>query len=328
MSAPSTPVASERSTPTLARSKTTSGRISSSKATNGRPKIGTFAHDPTRAAVVADIQGSGIKVTCPTKPPEKDRAYWARARQAMSNRDGSPGGSVTGICTTPRPPSIPQRPFTARSTLGTMFDGNLDFLRNNDDSGIAKDILTTSRHGSMQSSFTTATYSEDEASEEESDVNISDFVQVDDSDLEMEDELPAPITSPVQDSFTDAFHESSPANPNAPGLIKHFDQQPGLVTSFRNNQEFARQVSSMAAHPAKRAQTSEANALQKGRRAAANTPMTPARKSKAGQELTSTGAGIKKVASPLVQKRRRSRGDSLSGIHQTLALDRYSDKIR
>lgn len=180
----------------------------------------------------------------------------------------------------------------------------------------------------MRSSFTSNAYSEDEASDMESDVDIAEFVQVDDSDLEMEEELPQAIVSPVQNSFNDAFHESSPMHQTNPGLIDHFDQQPGLVSSFRNNQNFARHLSSLAANPVKRAQTLEANALQKGRRAAANTPITPARKSKANQDFTSTGAGIKKVSSPLIQKHRRSRGNSLSGIHQTLALDRYSDKIR
>lgn len=322
-SAPTTPVPSNRTTPTLSRSKTSNARLGTSKSKDGQPRMGTFNCDPTKARVEADIQGSGVKVTCPSNPPETERAYWERARKAMGSREGSPNGSITCVRSTPRGPSIPQRPFTARSTLGTMFDGNLDFLRNNDENGIAKEFLMTARNSSTRASFTSTTMTDDSAANVDNSVNMEDFVQLDDSDLEMEEPQSASVMSPgVECSFDGDF--LTPQADNNNDLLGHFDKLGGMVSSFRNNQNHARHVSSLAANPAKRAQTSEANALQKGRRAAANTPMTPARKNRASQDIT--GAGIKKVASPLVQKHRRSRGSSLSGIQQTLALDRFAAK--
>ncbi|CAK4032784.1 Hypothetical predicted protein [Lecanosticta acicola] len=325
-SAPTTPVASKRSSPAPSRSHTTTSRVGTAKGGRG-PRMGTFAHDPTRAFVTAAVGGSGIRVTCPTKPPEKDRAYWERARQALNSRDGSPSDSVSWTRSTPQLPNQPKRPFTARSTLGTMFDGNLDFLRNNDENGIVpKRFLVAARNDSMQSSMTSTTMTGEDESEDESTVNMTEFLQIEESSDD--DEAPsAGILSPSKDFFGDAIFESSPmaSHEHGNGLLSHFDQQPGLISSFRNNQNHARHVSSLAANPAKRAQTSEANALQKGRRSAANTPITPARKKRVSQDLDLTGAGIKKNASPLVQKqRRRSRGNSLSGIHQTLTRDRFA----
>lgn len=279
--------------------------------------MGTFLRDPTKARVEADVQGSGVKVTCPPNPPEGERAYWERARKAMGSRDGSPNGSLTCVRTTPQTPSIPKRPLTARSTLGTMFDGNLDFLRNNDEWGIADDVVAMSaRNDATRASLTSTTTTSDSAVDAETDVNMADFVQMDDSDSDMEEPQSASVMSPTSEVFDEFI--TTPQNGNDGDLLDHFDQRRGLISSFRNNQTRARHVSSLAANPAKRAQTSEANALQKGRRAAANTPMTPARKNRASQDIT--GSGIKKTASPLVQKHRRSRGSSLSGIHQTLGL--------
>lgn len=323
-SEPSTPIQSKRST-ALARAKTTNGRLSTPKTNDNGPKMGTFIRDPTKARVEADVQGSGVKVTCPTNPPESERAYWERARKAMHSRDGSPSGSVSCIHTTPRTASIPKRPLTAKATLGTMFDGNLDFLRNNDELGIAEEfVMMSSRNDATRASFTSTTTTSESVAAAETDVNMADFVQIDDSDSDMDEPQSASVMSPTSDAFDEFIPTSQ--NGNDSDLLDHFDQRRGLISSFRNNQTRARHVSSLAANPAKRAETSEANALQKGRRGAANTPMTPARKNRASQDIT--GAGIRKVASPLVQKHRRSRGSSLSGIQQTLArgLDRFVPK--
>lgn len=309
-----------------AKSARTPSRLSSAKSEK-RPKSGTFIHDPTVASVSADGKGAGVKLVCPTKPPENERAYWERARQAMGSRDGSPGASVSWTRSTPRT-AAPPRVLTAKSTLGTMFDGNLDFLRNNDECGITKDLLTPGASVRVQASFASLP-TDDELTDAESTINLEDFVQMSDSDMEMEVEeeetLSRPSTgimSPDQESSQDIFGTfTSDSSPMPRGdnahLLDHFDQQPGLVSSFRNNQHLARAVSSLAANPAKRAQTSEANALQKGRRSAANTPMTPARKSRANADLNFANAGVKKnFSSPLAQKHRRSRNNSLS---QTLA---------
>jgi hypothetical protein len=203
-----------------------------------------------------------------------------------------------------------------------MFDGNLDFLANNDEIGISKEFLMPAKNHSVRSAFAAPANVPDEANAPfaSSNVNLEDFVQISDSDSDMADVPSAPLTSPITESFSLFTNDESPITrlDNA-DLLDHFDQQPGLVSSFRNNQTHARHASSLAAHPASRAQTSEANALQKGRRAAANVPITPARKKRGSQDLDITGAGIRKApVSPLAQRRRRSRGNSLS---QTLALE-------
>lgn len=313
-SAPSTPLGSKR--PSLSQAST--GRATKS---DRKPKAGTFTHDPSRAVLTSDVKQSRTKLVCPTKPSEEDRAFWDRARQAIRSRDGSPNETL--MCPTPRAASIPQRPFTAKSTLGTMFDNDLSFLQNNDSIGIARDLhpsRPTSAHSSFAALNTMAGVSQNMSS---SMVNLNDYVQMSDSDSDMEDHDDLTMSTPA-DFFHEFTNDSSPVHRlGNDDLLDHFDQQPGLVSSFRNNQHHARHVSSLAAHPQRRAQTSEANALQKGRRSAANTPITPARKKRHSQDIDLTGAGIKKaLASPLAQKRQaRSRGNSLS---QTLALDRFA----
>jgi len=320
-SAPSTPAPTKRSTPPLSRAKTVAGRSATPKSAR-RPRTGTFNVPLSQASVTPDIRGSGIKVVCPKNPPTKDRAYWERARQAIGSRDGSPGEAVAWTPSVQQAPSIPKRPFTAKSTLGTMFDGNLDFLRDHDENGIAKEFLKSARKGSVQSSYTSNTMTS-EASDSETNVNMEDFVRMDDSDSDEDEPAMSNMVSPTQDHFSDTFFASSPvaSRDTGNGLLDHFDQQRGLVSSFRNNQNHARHVSSLPANPARRAQISEANALQKGRRNAANAPITPARKKRQSQDFDATGAGVKKLASPFVQKHRRSRGTSIS---ETLALDRFA----
>lgn len=326
---PSTPVpsasASRKNSRTPARS-----RLSGAKSEK-TPKSGTFIHDPAMASVSADGRGAGVKLVCPTKPPESERAYWERARQAMGSRADSPGASVSWTRSTPRT-AAPPRVLTAKSTLGTMFDGNLDFLRSNDECGITKELLTPAASVQAQASFASSNPTDEDLSDAESTINLEDFVQMSDSDMEVDEDaaLSRPSTgimSPDHDASRDFFgaftNDSSPI-PRGDGadLLDHFDQQPGLVSSFRNNQHLARTVSSLAANPAKRAQTSEANALQKGRRSAANTPMTPARKSRPSQDLSFANAGVRKnISSPLAQKHRRSRNNSLS---QTLAQGTFT----
>lgn len=321
-STPSTPVTGKAPV----RPQSNTGKRGFLSRPGSKPRIGTFTHDPSRAAVTADENGNGVKIACPSKPADKDSAYWEQARQAMGSRDGSPGEAVSWTRGTAPTASIPQRPFTAKMTLGSMFDGNLDFLRTNDVHGITNSIvLPPARNSSARSSFTSSTNTlvGDAVVGNGSAVNLEDFVQYSDSDAEMDVEPSSAIMSPVSDLFASFTNDdSSPMQRlDTEDLLDHFDQVPGGISSFRNNQRHVRQVSSLAANPASRAQTSEANALQKGRRNAANAPITPGRKTRPSVH----DAGVRKphaLASPLAPKRGgRSRGNSLS---QTLALDRFA----
>ena len=278
--------------------------------------MGTFAVDKSRATMSADNIANRIKVLPPTKPSERDRAFWERARSAASSRGGTQRSSGYWNMRTPGR-ELPQRPFTAQSTLGSMFNGNLDILRNNDVSGIAGDLFPEMlpRHDPI---FATASMAE-ESDDELPEVNMEDFLEMDQSESEDEEEEEQSsmlVTSPSQDAATP--NGLTPSRNDR--LLDHLDQQRGLVGSFRRNQNNAKHFSSLAANPASRASTSEHNALQKGKRAAANIPVTPARKKRTSQDLT--GAGVRKAGgSPLANRRPRSRGSSISaGMHHRLGL--------
>lgn len=297
----------------------TTPRPATPKSSKG-PRQGTFALDPTRAAMSADVTGKKVKLIPPTKPAEKDRAFWHRAKTAVTSRQTSPMSSPGLSFRSPGVAQPPARPFTAQSTLASMFDGNLDFLRTNGNGDVGTDLFTTvpiplaiSR---PQPSFGSATLTEDSDQDVE-DINMRDFIDMDGYDSDSDDMDEEVMETPTRGDAFDAT-----AHTEEYGLLDHLDQQRGLVGSFRLNQNQAKHVSSLASHPAKRALTLESNALQKGRRGAANTPMTPARKKRGSQDLGLTGSGVRKaVSSPLATRRPRSRGASLSavGMQQTLS---------
>ena len=306
---PTTPTPSKSST----RARAQSTPVSTPRTGKG-PRMGTFTVDKSRACMSADDRGNRIKVLPPTRPADKDKAFWDRARSAVSSRSSTPRPTAQWSRRTPGP-DMPARPFTAQSTLGSMFNGNLDILQMNDSHGIAGDLMPGMASRPMSSFASASTYDDSEA--EVPDLNMHDFLDIDDSGSESDEPASAPVTSvssPVVGDDVFTFPSRSQ------GLLDHLDQQRGLVGSFRRHQNQVRDVSSMAANPAMRAQTSEYNALQKGRRAAANTPMTPARKNRSSQDLSLTGAGIKKaVGSPLATRRPRSRGSSNAAMQQTLS---------
>jgi hypothetical protein len=285
-------------------------------------KFGTFALDPTRATMTTDSDGKKIKLLPPATPLDKDKAFWQRAKTANSSRDGSPGNSFLTI-STPRVDSVPGRPFTTESTLGSMFQGNLDVLRNNDVTLIAEDMFPSVMVNPRTTFVSNTTI--DDSDTDLQDVNMQDFLDLDDSDSDTDGPPTGALTSPTGPDMFDTFMDIGTAGRRGSGLMEHFDQYRGVVGSFRWNQNQVRQVSSLASHPAKRASAHEYNALQKGRRGAANTPITPARKKRVSQDLTSVSAGVRKsINSPLTARRPRSRGNSLAGVsatnlYQTLA---------
>ena len=307
---PSTPTPTKRTTSVTIRSRNTPA---STPGTSKGPRMGTFTVDKSRATMSADGNGNRIKVLPPTKPSEKDKAFWDRARTTVSSRSSTPRSSVYWSMRTPGP-ELPRRPFTAQSTLGSMFNGNLDILRNNDVSGIAGDLFPGVASRPKASFASSSTFDDSDAEMQE--VNMQDFLDIDDSGSESDEPSSAPINSPTSADDVFAFPSRNDS------LLNHLDQQRGLVGSFRRNQNQARHMSSLPANPAKRASTSEYNALQKGKHGAANVPITPARRKRANQDMSLTGAGVRKAtSSPLTGRRPRSRGSSTSGIHQTLSPD-------
>ncbi|KAK0281819.1 hypothetical protein LTR35_002996 [Friedmanniomyces endolithicus] len=276
------------------------------------PRLGKFVIDKTKATISSDATGKKINIHPPQNPTEKDKAFWTRVNTVNAARGSTPRASTQYSMRTVAVENLPRRPFTAQSTLGSMFNGNLDILRNNDASGIAGDLFPDLV--SRSNSFTETLAGDSESETEE--VNMQDFIDMDSDESDSEEPTSASTFSSAagpRDSFSSADTSRNDS------LLNHLDQQRGLVGSFRRNQNLAKQVSSLASHPVKRASTLESNALQKGRRAAANIPITPARKKRVSQDLSLTGAGVRKaVGSPLAGRRPRSRGGSLSGLHQTL----------
>jgi hypothetical protein len=308
VSAPATPTSSKRTPAPVARSNSGSTG-SASKATNKSkkgPKEGTFVCDPTKATVVSDSTGRKTVLYMPTQPPAKNKAFWDRAKSAAASRNTSPRGSMS-IELPNRHGKEDQkpRPFTAQSTLSTMFDGNFDFMRHNDISPPPPvRVRPQSSYTQAPSAFTTPAPTEIGSDADEDYPDFGMLIDLDqDSDEENEESWSNAVTSPTEPTFLSR----------------------GMVGSFRLNQHRAKQESSLASHPDSRASTSEMNALQTGRRGAGNAPITPARKRRMSKDLNRTNSGIRKpaapaMASPLASRRPRSRGQSLSGrLDQTLA---------
>ncbi|KAK5107391.1 hypothetical protein LTR62_001295 [Meristemomyces frigidus] len=313
---PSTPTTAKRPTVTSARS---TGSPATPRTGPGRgPKIGKFAIDKTKAIMTADSTGKCMTVRPPSQPSERDKEFWKRHQSATaaSSRSSTPRSSIQHM-RTPSKKNSKLRPFTAQSTLGTMFDGNLDILHNNSDLSVQSSfapVLSARPRSSYASTFTGSS-----DTEVDDQVDLSEFIDLDESSSDNEEPQSATtITSPGSEMLDSISSLDTRTNES---LFDHLSQQRGLVGSFRNNQNFTKHASSLALHPAKRASTMETNALLKGRRSAANIPITPLRKKRVSQDLTSTtGAGIRKnVGSPLSARRPRSRGGSLSaGLQQTL----------
>jgi hypothetical protein len=301
VSAPATPTASKRTPAPIARSNSSSkGSPTKANKTRKGPKEGTFVCDPTKATVVSDSTGKKTVLYIPTQPSAKNKAFWDRARNVAGSQNTSPRGSMS--IELPRRGGKDEpaaRPFTAQSTLATMFDGNFDFMSHTEMSPPPIRIRPQSSYTPAPSAFTTPAPTEggSDLEEEEEYPDFGMLVDLDqDSDEEDDGTWSAAVTSPTEPTFLSR----------------------GMVGSFRLNQHRAKQESSMASHPDSRASTSEINALQTGRRGAGNAPITPARKRRMSKDLNRTHSGIRKPtlpsgASPLSARRPRSRGQSLSG---------------
>lgn len=306
-SAPATPTSSKRTPAPIARSNSGSnGSTSKVHKTKKGPKEGTFVCDPTKATVVSDSTGKKIVLHMPRQPDESNKAFWERAKSAASSRNTSPRGSMSiELPGRNGKDEQPMRPFTAQSTLSTMFDGNFDFMRHNEASPPPPaHIRPQSSYTSATSTFTTPAPTEQGSDADDDYTDFGMLVDLNpDSDEEDDGTWSAAVTSPTEPTFLSR----------------------GMVGSFRLNQDRAKQESSLASNLDSRASTSEFNALQTGRRGAGNAPITPARKRRVSKDLNRTHSGIRKpappaIGSPLSARRPRSRGQSLSGrLDQTLS---------
>ncbi|QIW95057.1 hypothetical protein AMS68_000575 [Peltaster fructicola] len=269
------------------------------------PRQGTFVCDPTKATLTTDRSTRKTILYPPSQPSAQHKAFWDRAKSAVKASDDSPRPAIA-IPAQVRDNS-PERPFTARATLASMFDGRIDVF---EDAAVpaAQVPQPFPRFApSLMSSFTS----------------------VADENSDMDAEYPAEFSNILNmEQFQDDSSDVEMATPGGTLSEEPAFLSQGVVGSFRLNQHRAKIESSLASHPAKRNATAEHNALQNGRRAAGNAPITPARKRRSNsQDWNRTGSGVKKpstpaFSSPLMARRRHSRGQSLSGrLEQTLTPD-------
>ncbi|KAL1311425.1 hypothetical protein AAFC00_001586 [Neodothiora populina] len=106
------------------------------------------------------------------------------------------------------------------------------------------------------------------------------FLPFDEDEAEEEEDPLSNFVDFGDDMDEDEEEEEEKKNTDGFDLLAHLDRQRGVVGSFRRNQQIAKHVGSLPSHPALRASASESNAMQSGRRAAANTPITPLRRKK------------------------------------------------
>ncbi|THV82902.1 hypothetical protein D6C91_10449 [Aureobasidium pullulans] len=279
--APTSP--SSVATPRPSNASTTHIRLplrkNKNKRTPTQPKMGTFMIDPHRPVLTIDGVGVSQKSTLwPAKiQSAADKQLWQRMHMLSNNNS-----RATSRTTSPRQ-SVQLTP-SGESDGMSIGDEN-DFF---DSFG----ALRTDQVIGPPEAFTPfvdvtasgAIIHDDDAAaagaEEEQDpmcfLNFDD----DDEDEDMPDESDNNIASPTTQSFSSQVTNNPSSQPGGFDLLAHLDRH-GVVGSFRRNQQFAKHVGSLPSHPALRASLSETNAMQTGRRAAANTPITPLRKKKA-----------------------------------------------
>lgn len=171
-------------------------------------------------------------------------------------------------------------------------------------------FMEASRAGSLMpdgSSFDDGFHAESGADEETDPLaSFVDFGE-DDEDEDMPDDSDH-LSSPQK--FPHLTSQSSNGSSGGFDLLAHLDRRRGVVGSFRRNQQIARHVGSLPSHPALRASASESNAMQSGRRAAANTPITPLRKKKG---VRAVGVRNSPITSPLTKDALPKRKGPLKG---------------
>jgi hypothetical protein len=157
----------------------------------------------------------------------------------------------------------------------------------------------------FQGSFQAASGAEDEMDP------LASFVDFgDDEDDEMPDE-PDTLMSPTASQSFSHLNNTPSSKSAGFDLLAHLDAHRGVVGSFRRNQQIAKHVGSLPSHPALRASASETNAMQTGRRAPANTPITPLSKKRTGKGVGARNSPI--TASPLIKSPPMKRKGPMKG---------------
>ena len=242
--------------------------------------------DPRRPVLLVDGAGSTQRNTYfPARiQSDADKRFWQRLQQMYSNRNTSPRMSVQ---LTPDEDGN----FGDLSAQGTdlntggIFD-SFGALRADQVIGPAEAFMAFTNFDSAGNATEDNSVNSGSEDGHEDIMDFLNFSGDDDEDEapEESDAVDSPWTTTT--SFPYVSSKNGSRRPSASDdLLAHLDRHSGLVGSFRRNQQFAKHVGSLAMHPGMRASTSEMNAMQTGRRAAANTPITPLRKRRIGKNV-------------------------------------------
>lgn len=276
-----------------------------------QPKRGVFILDPYKPILTVDCEKGKpdkIRIWPASRPTGQDKAFWksyyvieSENTSRAASRNSSPRMSIQMTPTEDSDSNMPSRTMSIDSS--NMIDGVFD------EQGklIADQVLgpmeaflpfmDVNTSGMMMEDDSLQTSLQAESGADEEQDPLASFVDFgeDDEDEDMADEADNLMSPTGSQSFP---HLSTQASSNSGGfdLLAHLDRRRGVVGSFRRNQQIAKHVGSLPSHPALRASASESNAMQSGRRAAANTPITPLRKKKG---LKGVGARNSPITSPL-----------------------------
>lgn len=274
------------------------------------PTPGTFILDPHRPVLLVDGAGNSQRNTYyPARiQTPSDRAFWRKLSKALWKSNA----------TRTRVQLSPGDNEDDEEMIQGLLTGN-DGLSIFDSAGR---LLTEQIVGPANAfmpftdidagGFVTEENSQQSLSDD-GEQGFLDLVNFDSDDDEDEDE-----EMPDESDATDANYNSASPFPylksdsRGSDLLAHLDRNKALVGSFRRNQHIAKQVGSMASHPGLRASTSEVNAMQTGRRAAANTPITPLRKKRIGKNVGSRSSPM--LSPPIKSTARKNKGPARGGF--------------
>ncbi|GAM90521.1 hypothetical protein ANO11243_085650 [Dothideomycetidae sp. 11243] len=305
--------------------KTKSTKTSPDAGTPRLPTAGTFDMDPTRNVLLVDGAGASQRNTLyPARiQTAEQRRYWQKMHQAYQKRTSMP---LTSVQMSPADLSDdfdPASPFFDSESpfdpFGSLLPGQI--------MGPPEAFLpftSVDASGTVTEDTSMASGSDDEEDILEPFVNFDEGKEDDEDDSADTSDYFGSLTRTRSNTFpsttSPAPVASSPATPSVNGrappsspfggdLFSHLSRSKGLVHSFRMNQHYAKHIASYAADPTVRYSTSEMNAMQTGRRKAANTPITPLRKkrggslSKIGKVDWSKGLGVEKMGPPPIAGR-------------------------
>lgn len=288
-----------------------------------KPHRGSFVLDPHKPILTVDCETGKpdkIRIWPARKPTGQDKAFWQNVyvihstnTSRAASRNTSPRMSVQMTPTEDSDSTMASRGLSMEAT--DMFSGIFDKegkLRADQVLGPAEafyGFMDVNATGSLlQDDFMQDGSQAMSGAEEEKEQDVvNDFVDFGDSDEEMPDESDNLMSPTVGQSFSSA---NTGSNTGGFDLLAHLDRRRGVVSAFRRNQQIAKHVGSLPSHPALRASASETNAMQTGRRAAANTPITPLRKKKMGKGV---GARNSPITSPMTKSPPTKRKGPMKG---------------